>query len=408
MPIQVKSEIGPLKRVLLQRPGRELEHLTPIELERLLFDDIPYLRGAQEEHDRFAELLRREGVEVVYLDELTAETIGGDPSVRKCFIEDFILASGSSAQAYRAELREYLSAIDDPLELVRTTMAGVLTEDLHTLRYSALSDALRGEQRFLLDPIPNLYFTRDPFASIGTGAAINHMYSVTRNRETLYASYFLQYHPDYRGRVPLYYHNTDAFSIEGGDVMNLSERVLAVGVSQRTSPEAIELLAGRIFSCAQAQIDTILALYIPSMRAFMHLDTVFTQADYDKFVIHPGILPNLRLFSITPGGKGRLHVEELNGSLEDVLKRYLKLDSVTFIRCGGKDGAIASQREQWNDASNVLCIRPGTVVTYDRNNVTNELLRENGIEVLEIPSSELSRGRGGPRCMSMPLWRESL
>ena len=181
-----------------------------------------------------------------------------------------------------------------------------------------------------------------------------------------------------------------------------------MGISQRTTPEAIELLAQNIFEDKGCEVETILALDIPSIRAYMHLDTVCTQVDYDKFTIHPGILGSLRIYEICRGDKSEpLYVTELDQPLPVVLATHLGLDKVTMIRCGGKD-KIASEREQWNDGSNTLCIRPGRVVVYDRNYITNSILRDNGIEVLEMPSSELSRGRGGPRCMSMPLEREEI
>ena len=218
----------------------------------------------------------------------------------------------------------------------------------------------------------------------------------------------LHYHPDFAGKVPFYYDRDQAFSIEGGDILNLSHKVLAIGISQRTTPEAIELLAQKIFADETSEIETILALDIPAIRAFMHLDTVCTQVDDDKFTIHPGIMRTLRVFEIRKGEKkGQLKVNELNAMLSDILAKYLELNHVTLIECGGND-RIASEREQWNDGSNTLCIAPGKVVVYDRKYVTNQILRENGVQVLEMASSELSRGRGGPRCMSMPLEREDI
>ena len=207
--------------------------------------------------------------------------------------------------------------------------------------------------------------------------------------------------------MPFYYRREDPFSIEGGDVLNLSPQVLAVGMSQRTTPEAIEVLARNIFRDETAQIRTILALDIPEVRAFMHLDTVLTQVDRDVFTVHPEILESLRVYRITPGQGERLQVEERSGTLEEILSDALALSHVKLIRCGGGD-RVASEREQWNDGSNTLCIAPGKVVVYDRNYVTNAIFRDNGIEVFEMPSSELSRGRGGPRCMSMPLRRAAV
>lgn len=404
MAICVKSEILPLKKVLLHRPGQELEHLIPGSLERLLFDDIPYLAVAQQEHDQFARVLRGQGIEVVYLTDLVAQTLR-EKALRARFIDEFIDASGCVAQNYKPELTSYLSAISDEKQLVLKTMAGVSFPEIESRARNSLSAYLHNNTHFILDPIPNLYFTRDPFAAVGHGVTLHHMYSETRNRETIYGRYILNYHPDFAGQVPFYYTPEEPFCLEGGDVLNLSSQVLAVGISQRTMPEAVERLAQHVFADPEAEVRTVLALDIPNMRAFMHLDTVITMIDRDKFIIHPGILETLRIFELTPGRGGYLRVRELHRPLEQVLCSYLGLEHVTLIRCGGMD-MIASQREQWNDGSNTLCVAPGTVIAYDRNYVTNRLLEDSGITVLKIPSSELSRGRGGPRCMSMPLIRE--
>ncbi len=407
MAIHVKSEIGKLKKVMLHRPGQELEHLVPEDLERLLFDDIPYLKTAKIEHDMFAEIMRGQGVEVVYLEDLTADVLKNQEK-KEQFVREFIAEGGASAAKVRDQLYDYLMKISDEKELVLKTMSGIRASELNVKMSCPLVSLVKKESQFLLDPIPNLYFTRDPFACIGNGVSLNRMYSRTRRRETLYGKYILKYHPDFAGKVPFYYDRDMDFSIEGGDILNLSNKVIAIGISQRTTPEAIELLAQNIFVDKASEIETIIALDIPAVRAFMHLDTVCTQVDYDKFTIHPGIMQTLRIFEIKPGDrKGQLKVTESDAMLSDILAKYLELDKVTLIKCGGKD-RIASEREQWNDGSNTLCIEPGKVVVYDRNYVTNEILRQHGIEVLEMASSELSRGRGGPRCMSMPLEREDL
>lgn len=407
MAIHVKSEIGKLKKVMLHRPGQELEHLVPEDLERLLFDDIPYLKTAKIEHDMFAEIMRGQGVEVVYLEDLTADVLKNSEK-KEQFVREFIAEGGASAAKVRDQLYDYLMKISDEKELVLKTMSGIRASELNVKMSCPLVSLVKKESQFLLDPIPNLYFTRDPFACIGNGVSLNRMYSRTRRRETLYGKYILKYHPDFAGKVPFYYDRDMDFSIEGGDILNLSNKVIAIGISQRTTPEAIELLAQNIFVDKASEIETIIALDIPAVRAFMHLDTVCTQVDYDKFTIHPGIMQTLRIFEIKPGDrKGQLKVTESDAMLSDILAKYLELDKVTLIKCGGKD-RIASEREQWNDGSNTLCIEPGKVVVYDRNYVTNEILRQHGIEVLEMASSELSRGRGGPRCMSMPLEREDL
>ena len=404
MSICVRSETGTLEQVLLHRPGAELEQLVPGELERLLFDDIPYLQAAQQEHDAFAEMLRHNGTQVLYLEELMAQTLAADPQVRRRFVRQFIEEGGRIARHFQPALYEYLTALGDD-ELVRRTMTGVSMEEfLPEGQRGALVSLTRGSHRFVLDPIPNLYFTRDPFACIGEGVSLNAMYSPTRRRETIYGQYILKYHPDFAGQVPFYYRREDPFSIEGGDILNLSPRLLAVGISQRTTPEAIEILARNIFRYETAEIRTILALDIPNLRAFMHLDTVLTQVERDTFTVHPEILGSLRVYRMTSGGRDSLQVTERTGTLEEILAGEMGLPRVKLIRCGGGD-RVASEREQWNDGSNTLCIAPGKVVVYDRNYVTNAILRDNGIQVLEMPSSELSRGRGGPRCMSMPLRR---
>ena len=405
MAICVKSEIGPLKKVLLHRPGKELEHLVPGELERLLFDDIPYLRLAQQEHDTFAAILREQGAEVVYLEDLMAETLRANPGLRVTFVRQFLREGGPFAQNHAEELFHMLSMIEDERELVLKTMSGVTGAEMRGgLNEGPLTSLTRERRPFVLDPIPNLYFTRDPFASIGCGVSVHRMYSVTRCRETIYGDYIMRHHPDFAGKVPLYYDRNAPFNIEGGDILNLREDLLAIGLSQRSSPEGIELLASRLFRDESCPVRRILVLDIPNMRAFMHLDTVFTQVDRDKFTIHPDILGSLRIYDLRRDGT-EVRARELYAPLEDVLREALELERVTLIRCGGKDN-IASAREQWNDGSNTLCIAPGKVIVYNRNYVTNEILRSYGLEVFEMPSSELARGRGGPRCMSMPLVRE--
>ena len=404
MPICVKSEIGPLKRLMLQRPGKELEYLSPNTMGQLLFDDIPYLYGAQDEHDRFAALLRSNGVEVLYLEDLMTETLEQNPGLKDEFIRETICRAGYTALGYQDALYEYLSDIKDLKTLVLRTMEGIPFSDVFPQEDKYRMELAQSATRFLIPPMPNLYFTRDPFACIGNGVSVNHMHTEARNRETIYGKYIFRYHHDYAGRVKEYYTADEFFSVEGGDILNLSSKVLGVGISQRTQPEAVKKLAANIFSDESTEIDTVLAFCIPQTRAFMHLDTVFTQIDREKFTVHPGILDSLRIFELTGKGTGEIHTREVTMPLDKALGKYLHLDRVQLIRCGG-DCQIAAEREQWNDGANTLCIAPGTVVVYDRNYVTNCLLEDAGIKVLKFAGSELSRGRGGPRCMSMPFQR---
>ena len=406
MGINVTSEIKPLKKVLLHRPGKEIENLTPEYLERLLFDDIPFLEVAQKEHDTFADTLRNNGVEVIYLHELITQVIE-DENIKEKFIKQFIDEAQIISKEMKKVVYEYLKGFENNEELIRKTMAGIKKNELPVLNKKSLSELVEGDYPFIADPMPNLYFTRDPFASIGNGISLNKMYSVTRNRETIYADYIFKYHPDFRDKVERFYDRDFEYHIEGGDILNLTENTIAIGISQRTEANAIEKIAKQIFFHSKNKnINTILAFNIPNTRAFMHLDTVFTQIDYDKFTIHPGIQGPLQVFEITKGDKlDELNIKEVNSKLEDILAKHIGVEKVTLIQCGGGDKVI-SDREQWNDGSNTLCIKPGEVIVYARNYVTNKILQEHGIITHIIPSSELSRGRGGPRCMSMPLERE--
>ncbi len=403
MGINVTSEIKTLKKVLLHRPGAEIENLTPEYLERLLFDDIPYLKVAQEEHDAFAKVLRDSGVEVVYLHELAAEVMS-DPKVKEEFIRQFIKESKIKSAQAEEDLYAYLNSFKSNIEMISKTMAGISKSELPEANIKHLADYVNEAYPFVTDPMPNLYFTRDPFASIGNSISLNKMYSETRNRETIYADFIFKYHADFKGTNRVYNRDFE-YHIEGGDILNISEKVLAIGISQRTTPQAIEKISQRIlFETPGNKIETILAIKIPKTRAYMHLDTVFTQVDYDKFTIHPQIEGPLEIFELTKGENNKIKLVKESLTLQEVLSKFLECD-VKLIRCGGGDYVI-SQREQWNDGSNTLCIRPGEVVVYSRNYVTNRILEEYGIKVHVIPSSELSRGRGGPRCMSMPLVRE--
>ena len=404
--ICVRSEIGPLKKVMLHRPGKELLHLIPDRLSELLFDDIPFLKIAQREHDAFAAVLRENGAEVVYLEDLMTEVLEKRPELVKPFLYQWLTEGDIRTAKWQNKLYHYMTERYQGKALVEKTMEGIAMQELGNVSAESLQDRIAPMDDLLVDPMPNLYFTRDPFSSVGTGALLNRMYYPTRCRETIYADYIFRYHPDFAGQVKLYYNRDLHATIEGGDVLNLTADTLAIGISQRTSPDGIEIAARNLFRSPETQIRTVLAFDIPSCRAFMHLDTVFTQIDVDKYTVHPAILGPLTVYEITPGPKDadELRIRRIDADLEHILEQYTHVDKVELIQCGGGD-PIAAAREQWNDGSNTLCIAPGKIVVYQRNVVTNAILRDEGIQVLEIPSAELSRGRGGPRCMSMPLIR---
>ena len=413
--LNVHNEVGRLRKVMLHRPGPELLNLSPANLEPLLFDDIPFLEAARSEHDAFARMLCDEGVEVVYLKDLLTETLETSTRLRRQFRDDFIRESGLCGSRTVSAVRERLDDIADTREFVDAVVSGIRRDDLDLGKGTAreLADlvgtAQSGNPDLVIDPMPNLYFTRDNFTIVGRGVNINSMYSLTRRRETLLGHYLFTYHPAYRD-TPVWYRRDSPHRLEGGDFINLSAKSVAIGISQRTVSAAIDLYAHNVFWGGEnsSEIEEIYAFLIPDTRAMMHLDTVFTQVDVDAFLYHPGILQTLEVFRLTRGSLvGTLSIERLEDKLDKILARAVGLDAVRLVRCGGPD-PIAASREQWNDGANCLAVSPGRVFVYQRNSVTNELLYKAGFDLLEIPSAELSRGRGGPHCMSMPFVRDEL
>lgn len=407
-PIHITSEIGRLKSVLLHRPGEELENLTPDYLSDMLFEDIPFLERAQAEHDQFAETLRSRGVEVLYLDQLVTEALSTE-SLREQFIDEMITASKQGSRRATDTLKTFL--LDLPTHaMVRKVMAGVRKDEINlpSEHHQQLHDMIEeGRYPFYLDPMPNLYFTRDPGVVIGDGLTISKMHHPTRRRESLFVKYIIEHHPQFASHdIPVWYNRDQKFSMEGGDELVLSQETVVIGVSQRTTAEAVEATAVELFK--RSDFTRVIAMEIPKIYAYTHLDTVFTMLDHDKFSIHPAVR----------GRDGKINIyslEKVEGQayprithetdLEHVLRVALGLPSVTMVECGGGDPVVAA-REQWSSGSNTLAIAPGVVVAYERNHVTNQKMREAGIEVIEVPGAELVRGGGGPRCMSMPLIRE--
>ncbi|QLL73813.1 arginine deiminase [Lactobacillus crispatus] len=406
-PIHVYSEIGKLKTVMLHRPGKELENLAPDILHRMLIDDIPYLKIAQEEHDAFAHVLRQQGIKVLYLEDLLAESLT-DEKVRRAFLDQLLDESSIKKQdPLHQLLLNYLQELLTK-EMVKTVIAGIRKSAIHNSTPSLADLAEDPDYPFYLDPMPNVYFTRDQQAAIGPGMTINRMTFRARRRESLFMETILKNHPDFKNAtIPVWRDRYHHGRLEGEDELVLNNHVLAVGISQRTSATAITDLAHNLFD--HSSYDTILAIKIPHNHAMMHLDTVFTMINYNQFTVHPFILDKagkIDIYVLQPDDHNGVKITEKN-DLVQVLKENLHLSELDLIPTGGGD-PIAAPREQWNDGSNTLAIAPGEVVTYDRNYVSNDLLRKHGIIVHEIRSSELSRGRGGPRCMSCPLIREDL
>ena len=398
------SEIGKLNKVLLHRIGSEVDGLVPDNFARLLFDDIPYLKVAQQEHDRFADILRKNGVEVVYYIDEVAKALER-PEIKDRFIREMLDQTNFTSRGVKEAIYAYLIGMK-PVQLVEKVIAGIRKTDLTDYTPKTLAEKIDESYPFYMDPMPNMYFTRDQGACVGNGITIHHMSTATRRRESLLLRYMYEFNSDFApAGTEKWYDYDDPHSLEGGDILVLSKEIVAIGLSERTTAAGIETFAKNLLT--GSDFKKVLVFNIPKKRAFMHLDTVFTMVDYDKFSIHPEIEGPLQLYELSLGAGGEINLNSMTEDLASILANELGLPAVKLIRCGGDD-AMAAQREQWNDGSNTLCIAPGKVITYERNYVTNDLLDRNGIEVLTMPSSELSRGRGGPRCMSCPINRSDI
>ncbi|MBC1283500.1 arginine deiminase [Listeria welshimeri] len=403
--LNITSEIGKLQTVLVKRPGSELENITPEYLESLLFDDIPYLKMMQKEHDFFVKRMQDSNIEVLYLEKLAAEALRKAGN-KETFLTKMINESNQMDES-ALYVRDYLMSFNEE-EMIRKLMAGLKKSEIPERKKKHLNEMMSEQYPFFLDPLPNLYFTRDPAAVIGSGVTINKMFQPARRRESIFIELILKHHPRFSNQeVPIWSGREEPFSLEGGDELVLNEETVIVGVSERTDARAVERLAESLFARAP-KIKKVLAVEIPETRSFMHLDTVFTMVSDAQFTIHPAIQNQqgeLNVYILEKGENG-LEITPRR-DFRRVIAEVLEVPEVEFIPCGGED-VIVSAREQWNDGANTLAIAPGEVITYDRNQVSNDLLRRAGIKVHEVISSELSRGRGGPRCMTMPLVRENL
>ena len=402
--VQLSSEIGRLNTVILHRPGLELEHLIPPYLEYMLSEDTPHVATAGKEHDAFAKLLRQNGTQVLYLSDLFLEVLQ-EETVRKTFIEEYAEKSQIASNDLKKAVQEYLSSMT-PQQLRDIVLRGIMKRDLISRTTQALPLAIEEEYPFITDPLCGIYFTRDIGVCIGNGMLVSSMSMPFRQRETLLVQYIWQYHPLFRrDQTPKWYDNQLGYGIEGGDVLILSDKVLAIGYSERTSLGAVEALAHNLF---RQGYEKILLFHLPKNRRFMHLDVLFTMVDKHKFLITPALASGqFAIYELTLGLNGLIKAVHRTEPVKKILAKALGLDEITFISVGGGD-VIFAPREHWNMGSNVLTIAPGKVVAYDRNDVTNEQLVRHGVEVLTFSGCELSRGRGGPRCMSMPIHREKI
>lgn len=412
MEIKVNSEIGKLKAVLLHPPGKEITRLTPPNMKALLWDNIPWPERALEEHQSYVRQLEERGAKVYLTPDLLKDVIG-DKTLRDELIE--------KSAAYEAErltpetlqtMQEYMKGATDD-QLIDIFMGGITKEELYRETHAvAFEDLADYANEFCLTPMTNIGWSRDPAAAIGNGIAFSHMYGRAREREPLYVKYVFKYHPVFKD---LDYHlwygiaEDDETNLEGGNVFPLSQEVLAIGFNERTAYRTIVKLATRLME--KSEVKDVLALQFDNKKLaegdvgmFVHVDTFFTMVDHESFLFFPHIAEMLKVYRLSKGAGGKI-MTYVEGDLFETLKKVLHLKSLRLIEVGGGE-SYKAQAEQWGLAANVFTIAPGVVFAYNRNVSTNRELRKNGIEVIELEGNELAKVLGGPRCATMPLWRE--
>ncbi len=395
------SEVGRLRTVMLHRPGNELKRLTPRNNDRLLFDGIPWVARAQEEHDAFAEALRARDVEVLYLTELLTETLQDE--IARNHAITAALSGLHLGDTLRADLARFLHDAT-PEELTAYLTAGIRNDEVRG--GFGLVTSLLSPYDFLVDPLPNLLFTRDSSVWVRDRVAVTSLAMPARSRETQLTELIYTEHPRFRGTRKI--HGWHSEHVEGGDVLHLAPGVIAVGVGERTTPAGVERFARQVFHAGLAR--TVLAVPIAQERATMHLDTICTLVDVDKVVMYPNVADHLVAHAVTLAEDGdeatlTLDVAPPEPFLEAAAKA-MGIDQLHRIDTGLDP--VTAEREQWDDGNNTLAIAPRVAVAYERNDQTNERLEEAGIEVVRIAGSELGSGRGGPRCMSCPITRDPL
>lgn len=399
----VSSEIGRLRKVILHRPGLEIARLTPQNHSALLFDDILWTERAGEEHDRFADILRSRGVEVLYLRDLLGETLK-DEHIRRLMVDE-VVTPRTCGMKVSDRLRQVLRQCDLS-DLLDVLLGGLLKSELADYGIDSLfADMVANRYDYVLPPLPNLFFTRDNAAWIGSGVALSVLATPARSRESLYLRAIYRFHPEFKDAdFPFWYGRDEAHrypaSLEGGDVLVLDEGTVLVGCGERTVPAAAEILAHRLLG--EGDFRNVIVAHFRKGRAIMHLDTVLTMVDVDKFNFFPGVQLGMDVFVLRRGNGSELSVTKTDG-LIDALSRCLDRP-LKFIASG--EDEISYVREQWEDGHNTVAIAPGVVVAYMRNSETNARLRDAGVEVLELDASELCRGRGGSRCMTQPVLRD--
>lgn len=403
--LYVGSEVGQLRRVLLNRPERALTHLTPSNCHELLFDDVLAVEAAGEEHDKFAQTLTEQGVEVLLLHELLVETLA--VAEAKHWLLNTQISDLRYGPIFARDLRAYLADMDN--EHLATVLLGGLAYSELPIQSPSMLPKMHRPLDFVIEPLPNHLFTRDTSCWVYGGVSLNPMMKPARQRETNHLRAIYRWHPVFAGQDFIKYFGDedlhyDNANIEGGDVLVIGKEAVLIGMSERTTPQGVENLAANLFKHGQAK--EVIAIDLPKHRSCMHLDTVMTHMDIDTFSVYPEIMrKDLETWRLSAKDSGEMKVEKVPSYIH-AIEQALDVDYLKIITTGGD--SYEAEREQWNDANNVLTVKPGVVIGYERNVYTNEKYDKAGIEVLTIPGNELGRGRGGARCMSCPIERDGI